>query len=464
MAHPASSGQRRPSPLHRLLGLFSEVRPGEARTALLLTANLFLILVAYYIIKTVREPLVLATGGAELKTYASGAQAVLLMFVVPAYGWLAHRLPRNRLVMAITIFSLVCLGLFDVGARLGVPMLGFVFYVWVGIFSVTIIAQFWSFANDVYDEPSGKRLFPVVGVGATVGAVCGSYGASWLFGQGLAPTTLMHVAEVLLALHLLLYAWAFRRPEAQHPHQPKQDLLMGAVGGFELVLERPYLRSIALLLILLNLVNTTGEYVLGASVLENAEVAYRTALGADPGLDHDTFTTSYIGAFYGGFFTWVNIAAVVMQAFLVSRLVKFAGLRGVLIALPLVALGGYALVAAGAGFAIFQFAKSAENATDYSVMGTARAMVWLPTTRAEKYKAKQAVDTFFVRFGDVLAAGVVFVGTTWAGLGIRGFAAANVVVALVWFGLSLRLAGRYNELVPSDASPVPVPVTKVDVA
>ncbi|NOY92837.1 MAG: translocase [Deltaproteobacteria bacterium] len=463
MAQPASSSDR-PSRVERLLGLFSEVRPGEARTALLLTANLFLILVAYYIIKTVREPLVLATGGAELKTYAAGAQAAVLMFVVPAYGWLAHRLPRNRLVMAITVFSLVCLGLFDVGARLEVPMLGFVFYVWVGVFSVTIIAQFWSFANDVYDEPSGKRLFPLVGVGATVGAVCGSYGARWLFERGLAPTTLMHVAELLLGLHLLLYVWAFRRPEAEHEHEAKHDSLKDAVGGFELVLKKPYLRSIALLLILLNLVNTTGEYVLGASVLDSAEEAYRVALSTNAGLVHDTFTTSYIGAFYGGFFTWVNVAAVVMQAFLVSRLVKFAGLRGVLIALPLVALGGYALVAAGAGFAIFQIAKSAENATDYSVMSTARAMVWLPTTRAEKYKAKQAVDTFFVRFGDVLAAGVVFVGTTWAGLGIRGFAVANVVVALVWLALALRLARRYEALVPDTTHSTPAAAISADLA
>jgi len=464
MASRASSGQKRPSPLDRLLRLFSEIRAGEARTALLLTANLFLILVAYYIIKTVREPLVLATGGAELKTYAAGAQAAVLMFAVPAYGWLAHRLPRNRLVMAITITSLLCLGLFDVGARLGVPMLGFVFYVWVGVFSVTIIAQFWSFANDVYDEPSGKRLFPLIGVGATAGAVCGSYGARWLFGVGLAPTTLMHVAEVLLALHLLLYAWAFRRPEAKRIHEHKHDSLKDAAGGFELVLKKPYLRSIALLLILLNLVNTTGEYVLGASVLDSAEQAYRAAAVATPGLAHDAFTTSYIGAFYGGFFTWVNLAAVVMQAFLVSRLVKLAGLRGVLLALPLVALGGYALVAAGAGFAVFQFAKSAENATDYSVMGTARAMVWLPTTRADKYKAKQAVDTFFVRFGDVLAAGVVFVGTTWAGLGVRGFAVVNVIVALVWLLLSLRLARRYEALVPSGERPAAPSPIAVDLA
>ena len=93
-----------------------------------------------------------------------------------------------------------------------------------------------------------------------------------------------------------------------------------------------------------------------------------------------------------------------MQAFLVSRIVKYFRMPGVLLTLPLVALSGNVLIAAGAGFAVVRAAKMAENATDYSVMNTGRQMLWLPTKREEKYKAKQAIDTFFVRAGDVLSA------------------------------------------------------------
>ncbi len=60
--------------------------------------NVFLLLLAYYILKTVREPLILTTGGAELKSYAAGAQAAVLLGYVPLYGWLVSRLSRNRLV------------------------------------------------------------------------------------------------------------------------------------------------------------------------------------------------------------------------------------------------------------------------------------------------------------------------------------------------------------------------------
>jgi AAA family ATP:ADP antiporter len=117
---------------------------------------------------------------------------------------------------------------------------------------------------------------------------------------------------------------------------------------------------------------------------------------------------------------------------------------GVLLALPLVALGGYGLVAAGAGLAVIRWAKIAENATDYSVMNTARQLVWLPTSRDEKYKAKQAIDTFFVRTGDVLQAVLVFAGTTWLGLGVRGFAVANIVLVAAWLLVAVWLLREYG--------------------
>jgi AAA family ATP:ADP antiporter len=178
-----------------------------------------------------------------------------------------------------------------------------------------------------------------------------------------------------------------------------------------------------------------GEYLLGEYVVEAAMAAVEAGEAVDMG--------SFIGSFYAGFFMWVNIAAVVLQALLVSRLVRWFGIGGVVYALPLVALGAWGAVALGAGFAVTRVLKSAENATDYSVMNTAKAMLWLPLSRAEKYKAKQAVDTFFVRLGDVLAAAVVAVGLSTLGLGVRGFATVNVVVVFVWFAVAVVLTRRY---------------------
>ena len=130
-------------------------------------------------------------------------------------------------------------------------------------------------------------------------------------------------------------------------------------------------------------------------------------------------------------------------------LLPVAGLAGVLLALPLIALGAYGMVVVGATLAVVRLAKTAENATDYSLMNTAKQLLWLPTSREEKYKAKQAVDSFFVRLGDLVAAFVVFAGTAWGTLGVAGFALVNLGCVLVWLVLALALVRRNRELGPA---------------
>jgi len=423
------------------LRAFGDVRPGEAGAALLQLVNLFLLLVGYYILKTVREPLILATGGAEMKSYAAAVQALVLMGFIPLYGWLASRVGRLDLISWVLLFLIANVELFNLGLRMGVPNLGIVFFVWVGIFSLVTIAQFWSFANDVYRREEGERLFPLIGIGATAGSPVGSKIAGMLFAAGVAPADMLHITTGLLIVHLLLYRKISRGIGRAGVPAPERRL--AGPGGFTLVFRSPYLRLIAVLLILLNVVNTTGEYVVGKSVLAEAAAAK----AANPGLD----TEAFIGSFYGDYFFWVNVAAVVLQAFFVARLVQLSGLAGVLLMLPLVSLSAYTLIGAGVAFGVVRWAKTAENATDYSVMNTGRQMIWLPTSREEKYKAKQALDSFFVRSGDMLSAGLVFAGTSWLGLGIRGFAWANVALVGAWLLVALLVLRENRRLIQAQA-------------
>jgi hypothetical protein len=102
-----------------------------------------------------------------------------------------------------------------------------------------------------------------------------------------------------------------------------------------------------------------------------------------------------IGRFYGGFYTIVNTLSLVLQLFVVSRVIKYGGPRIALAVLPVIALGGYAFMAFLPILAAIRWAKVAENATDYSLNNTARNVLFLPTTREQKYAAKQAIDSFF---------------------------------------------------------------------
>jgi len=435
---PVREGKR--SGIDRFLSLFSDVRPGEGVTVVLMMVNIFMLLFCYSVIKTVREPLILLGGGAEVRSYSAAGQALLLIAYVPFYSWFASRVDRVKLLIGVTLFFVVDIELFSVAVAFRMPYVGVLFFIWVGIFNVSLIAQFWSYANDLYTKEAGNRLFPIVAIGMTAGAPLGPLLAGQLFGKGVAPQFILQFsASLLLASlvpYLLINARETRRVAASPP-------ALAHGGGFGLVLRNPYLRLAALLIVLLNVVNTTGEYLI--SRLLTMRVDAMTA--ADPAFN----AQAYLGSFTGRYQFWVNVAAFLLQAFVTSRLVRRRGLQGALLALPLIALSGYTIIAAGVGLAVVRWVKTAENATDYSIMNTARQLLWLPTRREEKYKAKQAVDTFFVRGGDVLSAVVVFIGTGTVQLGVRGFAAVNVVLTLIWIGLAVMILRRHRALVHADA-------------
>lgn len=424
--------------LDRALSLAADVRAGEGLTAVLMLANIFLLLICYSVIKTVREPLILLGGGAEVRSYTAAGQAILLMGFVPLYGWFASRVDRVKLLVGATLFFIGCIELFAVAVAARVPFIGVAFFIWVGIFNISLVAQFWSFANDIYTKEAGSRLFPIIVIGMTAGAPLGSLIAARLFRAGLAPQAILQISAALLAASVLLYVILNSR---ERRRAGSDESAIAGSGGFRLVLTNSYLRLVALLIVLLNVVNTTGEYLVAR--LLSAHVAELAA--ANPGLDRQAF----IGAFSGDYQFWVNVTAFILQALVASRLVKHAGLRGVLLALPLIALGGYSIIAAGASFAMVRWIKTAENATDYSIMNTARQMLWLQTSREEKYKAKQAIDTFFVRGGDVLSAGVVYVGTAVLQLTVAQFATANVVMTIAWIATALAIVKPRTSTAPS---------------
>ncbi len=204
-----------------------------------------------------------------------------------------------------------------------------------------------------------------------------------------------------------------------------------------------YLLLLASLIVLLNVVNTTGNYIWDKYAARRRQ---RRRSRAIPDSTR-TRSSATIAARHEP--DLHRARSVPVQAFVVSRIVKYLGMSGAILALPLVALAGYGLIALGAGLAVIRWTKITENATDYSVMNTARQLVWLPTSRDEKYKAKQAIDTFFVRAGDVLEAGIVYAGTTWLGSSVRGFALGNVVLMGAWLRSRSSLLREYGVVMRS---------------
>jgi ATP:ADP antiporter, AAA family len=426
-------------PLERFLRLFTDVRDGEGPQLLLLALNTFLILSSYYLMKPVREVLILdQPHGAELKSYAYGAQAVLLLVIVPLYGALATRMSRQRLINVVTLFFIACLPLFWFAVGAEVPI-GFVFFLWTGIFSLMVIAQFWGYANDIYSVEAGKRLFAVIAFGSSAGAVFGAWLAGRLIREiGVQP--LLLVAAGVLGLSLLLFNWTdrlvLRDDSAREAEQAKS--VIGGQGAFRMVLGDRYLLLMALVILLLNCINAAGEYILSSIVTHSADA--QVAAGT---LAHHE-VKRFIGAFYSDYFSVVNLAGMVLQLFLVSRLVKWIGVPAALLVLPVIALGSYAVAALLPTLVAVRWAKVAENSVDYSLMNTVRHMLFLPTTREQKYKAKQVIDSFAARAGDVVSAGIVYLGTTVLTLSVTHFAWINVALVTVWIGVCVATGAEYR--------------------
>jgi ATP:ADP antiporter, AAA family len=430
-------GERPKSLLERALSVFADVRAGEGVGVLLLATNVFIILAGYSLLKPVRDALVVWESGPAGAARSAAIQAVVLMGVVPLFGWLGARVPRMTLITSTTLFFVSNLVLFWVGGNAGLR-LGVVFYIWMGVFNVFIVAQFWAFANDLYTEGQGRRLFPIIGVGASLGAWVGAATVIPLArGSGFSEYALMLAAAGVFVVALGLTTVVNRREVRRGDPAARQidEAPLGAEGAFALIRKDGYLLWIAVLTILLNVVNTTGQMLL--NVLVNADSAARFGAGTD---EARLFLTSFFATFQTG----VNTFGLFVQLFLTSRAIRYFGVRGSLFVLPALALVNYSVIAVVPLLAVVRITKTLENGTDYSLQNTLRHALFLPTSREAKYKAKAAIDTFCARIGDLAAAGVALGGLA-LGLGTAAFAWINIGFTILWLGVASRIAREHRK-------------------
>jgi AAA family ATP:ADP antiporter len=421
--------------------------------------NGFVLLSAYYTIRPLRSALLLpvqlplpgggVVAGPEIQSYTGAILATLFLFIVPIYSAIASRINRIRLINSVTMFFVVTLVAFFFLAQTGVfpATVAVTFFVWMGVFNLMIIAQFWSFANDLYTPAQGKRLFAIVGFGGSVGAIAGALIATFLIDRlGVLPMMLIGAAELLVALALNN---TIHRRDRQQPKSTRQmaaaEKPLGAEGGFKLVIAQRYLLLIGLLTLTAQLVNTNGNYILNETLARMA----RDVIAA--GTSRQT-EGQIIGSFMAGTDFWQNVLSMSIQFFLVSRIFKYLGIGGSLFVLPILSLSSYGVFTFAPVLSLIRLTKIAENATDYSVQNTVRRALFLPTSREAKYKALQAVETFFWRAGDLLSSLAVLIVVRGLSLSSRGFALVNLTIVIVWIVLAVKLSRENRRLTAESES------------
>ncbi len=429
--------------IERLFSLIAPLRPGEGRALQLFFLHAFLLLGSLQMVKALREAFMLSKFSAETRSYAVGLMALTLMLVVPFYGYIRRRLDGAKLLRAVTIFFVATLPMLALLAQSGVSI-AFVLYMWVGIYGVMVVSQMWAYAADSFNVKTGQRLFVVIMLGANLGALVGAKFTS-LAVAALSPLGLMVVATGTIAATLLLAGperaavpdGSRAIPELRHA-APAPRLL----GGIGLVLRDRYLLTIAVFIVMLNWINSTGEFILADYVKAHAV----QTVGDDP-----EGIREFVAAFYGNFNFWVTLVSLAIQALLVSRIYRTLGVRGALLVHPTIVAIGYGLLAIApliGGFiplfSLIRRIKVADNGVDYSLMNTTRQTLFLPVDRDSKYDGKTAIDTFFVRFGDLLQALSVFAGLHLFGWQSHEFAILTFLLSLAWLWLAVVMGRAYT--------------------
>ena len=449
------------STTERVLCAFTEVKPGEGPTAVLMFANVFLILLAYYFIKPLREGWIAVSdieglSKMEVKAYSSFAQSIILLFVVGWYARLADRWDRVTLFTRATLFCISNMVFFwflqphfffD-----QLPLSGIFYYLWVGMFGVFVVAQFWTFCADVYTDERGKRMLPFIAIGATSGAATGSWIVDKLVNSGVIPTEallLVAIVPLLASIYLIRQVGQREGRQGETANEAEQASIEPATepasiwSGARLVLLSKFLLLAALVTLFTNWVNTNGENLLFRVIQETLAVEAQ-GLGIADERSMLEFVRDGTTAFYGNFYFWVNMAALLLQAFVASRLLKYGGFAAILLILPVIALTSYTVMALLPVLAVVKMMKIAENATDYSLNNTSRHVLWLPVSSAMKFRAKPAIDTLYVRLGDGLAAITVLVGVHLLALSTSDFFVFNVFLVLCWLVAGVLLVREHR--------------------
>lgn len=443
----------------KALQIFTEVREGEGTTVVLMFANVFLILCAYYFIKPLREGWVAVSDISgltkmEVRAYSSFAQSLVLLLLVGWYGRLAKRLDRVTLITRATFFCIFIMVVFwflQPGFFIEkLPATGIIFYLWVGMFGVFVVAQFWTFSADIYNDERGKRLLPLIAIGGTSGAAAGSWIVDMLVDSGLVATNfLLLIATIPLILSIVITRIVDKRQDKkEHSSVPTiltETDISSVMNGASLVFFSRFILVVALVTLLTNWVNTNGENLL-FRVIQDTLASQAIEQGITDPQKMVEFTRDGTTAFYGNFFFWVNIVALFLQSFVASRLLKMGGFGAILMLLPVIALLSYSVMALMPILLVVKIMKIAENATDYSINNTARHVLWLPVDSTMKFLGKPAIDTFYVRLGDGLAAITVLVGVQLLSLSIKQFFIFNVSLVLLWLVFGFILVREYNKI------------------
>lgn len=398
------------------------LRPGEGAALVWSSLYFYLLLSAYYILRPIRDNIGAIVDPRKL-SWLFTATLFAMLLLHPIFAALVARLPRQRFIAWTYRFFIVCLALFFLIFRNEghTPSLltGGTFFVWVSVFNLFVVSVFWSHLTDLYRPRQSKRLFGVIALGGTLGAVSGA-GITSVLSSVFSAAQLLLVSAVILELAVHVSSMLERErqnliaaAESDGDHAPPCDSAAERIGGrfwdgIVAVLRSPYLLNISFLMLLYT-ITTTFIY------FEQAEIT------------RAVFATDSAGRtrYFANVDLLVNTITAVVQLFATGKLLRYLGVGMALILVPLLSMVGFAALAFWPTLSVLAAFWILRRAGNYALTQPARQVLYTVLSRSDKYKAKNFNDTFIYRFGDQAGA------WSYAGLSALGLSAAALSLLMV---------------------------------
>jgi len=406
----------------------SLVRPHEWPAVVAAFLYFFCLLCGYYLLRPVRDEMGIQAGLQNLASLFTATLAVMLL-VVPVFGALSSRLPRRRLLpLVYGFFVLNLLGfhaLFD--AAIAPARTAMVFFVWVSVYNLFVVSVFWSFMAELFDTEQARRVYGVIAAGGSFGALCGPLLAALLAPRlGIAKLLLLSAAFLALTVVCIVYLGRWLRRQGSAPAALAERAVGGGLwDGIKLVAGSRFLLAACGFVLLYSASSTLlyfeQQHIVAATYTAPTQ---RTALFARMDLA-------------------VNALTLLLQVFVSGRLLSRWGIRVGLVMVPLISVLGFAALALDPVLAVLVVFGVARRAGEFALAKPARESLFNILTPAEKYKAKNFMDTAVYRSGDALSAWL-FEGIK--GLGLSGVATVGGVAALLWALLGRWLVNAHHLL------------------
>jgi CRP/FNR family cyclic AMP-dependent transcriptional regulator len=404
-----------------------KVRPGEGRVAVRVLAMMFVVWSGFAIGGNAVEGLLFARFGPDALPYLFVGLGFATAAVMLTMNMVLQRPNPQRLLvrtlpgMAVAVLGMRALLLF--GARWLYPAMWLAMMVlWTAIGIVI-----WGVAGAVHDTRQAKRLFPLYGsaliLGGVVGGVATAPLATWLGAENLLLLWAGSFGIAFLLARSALRAAGVRVATRSRAQRPAVSARSRLAEGLRSVRSSPLLFWMSVSIALLAILYFSLSFLFA-----------RAATARFPDADR-------LSGFLGLFMGLTSATALVLGLFVANRLFARFGLASMVVALALLYLGGFAVVASSMTFVTLFVFRFVQMVWVNGVWGGAWQSIYNVVPPERRDGTRAIVDGVALQAG-VAAAGVILILADFA-LGPRAVALLGLTVAVLAAFTTWRLRGAY---------------------